>query len=190
MDDNLYRDIPKEFYSASTGIPFDRCIECDKYLLEENTEYLIEKAIKNYPGYKAQDTLFDYAICMDCAQAMHGKMSKESLENIQLYFTENVDLKERSNKSQTEDLSTLTQKCMIKDTLRNESTEFQLYAHCVGGKVFMGNPPYLISGEAMEEVMTVLSKATKDELGGFFDKHFSPDPDFFESDPKRRLILI
>lgn len=190
MDEHLYRDIPKEFYSASTGSPFDRCIECDKFLLDGKTEYLIEKAVKNYPGYQAQDTLFDYAICMTCAQAMHAKMSKESLEKMQQYFADNVDLKERQKDSEIEDLGILTQKCMIKKTSRTESTEFQLYAHCVGDKVFMGNPPYLISGEAMEEVMELLSKATKDELGGFFEKHFSPDPDLFENDPNRRLILI
>lgn len=190
MDDQLKRDIPKEFYSASTGEPFQECIECNKYLLDEETEYLIEKAMKNYKGFKARDTIFDYAICMDCAKEMHGKMSKESLSTLQNYFAKNVNLEQRITDSKTLDLASLTQSCMIKGIERGETDEFQIYAHCVGNKVFMGNPPYLICSEAMEEVTGMLSKSTKDELGGFFDKHFSPDPDLFEVDPKTKLILI
>ncbi|MFY0600962.1 MAG: hypothetical protein JXR03_14905 [Cyclobacteriaceae bacterium] len=189
MNDDFLREIPKEFYSASTGKLFDTCIECEKSLLEGETEYLIEKAIKNYPGYRAQDTLFDYAICMDCAKGLHAKMSKDSLATIQQYFAENLDMQARIEDSKAEDLEPLTQKCMIKGLSRNETPEFQLYAHCVGDKVFMGNPPYMISFESMDEVMGLLSKATKDELGGFFNKHFSPDPDLFEIDPTR-LILV
>lgn len=190
MKDDFLKEIPKEFYSATTGQPFENCIECEKSLLDGKTEYLIEKAIKNYPGYKAQDTLFDYAICMDCAKAMHTKMSKESLATIQQYFSENLDMESRIKDSKTEDLGSLTQKCMIKGTARSETNEFQLYAHCIGDKIFMGNPPYLICAEVMEEVMGILSKSTKDELGGFFDKHFSPDPDLFEVNPSSRLILV
>ena len=60
-------DIPSEFYSFSSGVLFDRCIDCDKYLLEKDTEYFIEKAIRQYDGYKARDVIFEYAICFQCA---------------------------------------------------------------------------------------------------------------------------
>ena len=33
-------------------------------------------------------TVFEYAICMSCAQQMQSSMSKESLQNIQKYFKE------------------------------------------------------------------------------------------------------
>lgn len=189
MDNEMLTEIPEEFYSASTGSLFDKCIECEKNLLEGDTEYLIEKAVKNYPGYKAKDVLFDYAICMECATKMHEKMSKESLATIQEYFENNIDFKSKMEAVESGDMDRLTQNCLIKNTPKSESAEFQLYAHCRGDKLFMGNPPYVICGEAMEEVMELLSKSTKDELGGFFNKHFSPDPDLFEKDPSR-LILI
>jgi len=189
MDKEMLKEIPEEFYSASTGKLFESCIECEKSLLDEDTEYLIEKAVKNYPGYKAQDVMFDYAICMQCATKMHKKMSKESLVTLQEYFENNIDFQSKMDAMETGDMQRLTKNCLIKNTPRNESTEFQLYAHCRGNKLFMGNPPYAICGEAMEEVMQLLSKSTKDELGGFFSKHFSPDPDLFEKDPSR-LILI
>ena len=85
-------EIPKEFYSFETKAPFEFCIECNKYLLDEGTEYLIEKAIKNYEGYEAQDVIFDYAICMECAEDMRNQISKESWESMMRYFQENIDM--------------------------------------------------------------------------------------------------
>lgn len=187
-EDESLAEIPKEFYSTSSGGLFQNCIECDKYLLDPGTEYLIEKAMKNYPGFTAQDTIFDYAICMDCAMAMHQKMSKESLSKMEAYFKEHLDPSKRNADLSMDNPEGFTERCLIKETSKSESSEFQVYAHCLGDKIFLGNPPYMICGEAMEEVMSILSKATKDELGGFFNKHFSPDPDLFQTDPK--LILI
>mgnify|MGYP000507098918 CR=1 FL=1 len=87
--------IPKEFYSFETNSPFERCIECDKFLLDDDTEYIIEKAVKNYKGYPAKDVVFDYAICMDCADRMRKQISKESWEKMMQYFQENMDVHTR-----------------------------------------------------------------------------------------------
>lgn len=48
----------------------------------------------------------------------------------------------------------------------------------------------MICEEAMEEIMELLSKETKEVLGGFLDKHLTPDPDLFSNDPSKTLILI
>ncbi|WP_258102937.1 hypothetical protein [Marinoscillum sp. MHG1-6] len=190
MRNDRLKPIPREFYSASTGVLFAHCIECDKNLLDGDTEYLIEKAVKNYPGYDAQDTIFDYAICLSCAHQMHSKMSAESLNKIQDYFNENIDFAHKQQLMEQGQAEMMTQTCMIKGTPRDGSSEFQLYAHCKGNQLVMGNPPYMISGEAMEEIIELLSESTKDELGGFFNKHFSPDPDLFENPTPKRLILV
>ena len=179
--------IPEEFYSFETKAPFEHCIECNRYLLEEGTEYLIEKAFKNYEGFSAQDVIFDYAICMDCAEEMRKQISKESWESMMRYFQDNMDVEERikmSERSSQENLS----HCMIKKKKINECKEYQVFAHCNGKRINHANPPYAISGEVMEELIPILSDATVDEMNGFFDKHFSPDPSFFEPTP--RLILV
>jgi hypothetical protein len=184
------QDIPEEFYSATTKAPFEHCLSCEKYLLDGSTVYLIEKALKTYPGYKAQDTIFDYAICVDCAQEVHNQLSKESLERMHSFFVDRVNLEARSKSIDPNRPVTFSDRCIIKDTPREASTEFQLYAQCIGDQIIMENPPYMISGEAMEEIMSLLSTETKEVLGGFLDKHFSPDPDLFSLDPTRTLLLI
>ena len=179
--------IPDEFYSYETKALFDRCIECHKYLLEEGTEYLIEKAIRTYDGFEAKDVVFDYAICMDCADEMRKEISKDSWNSMMRYFQENLDLamrQEMSNHSPEDNIK----RCMIKNTRAEDCREYQVFAQCNGKKINMQNPPYMISGEVMEELLPLLSKKTVDEMNGFFDKHFSPDPSFFEPTPK--LILI
>ncbi len=181
-------EIPKEFYSFETDTPFERCIECNKYLLDEETEYIIEKAVKNYKGYSAKDTVFDYAICLDCAEVMRKGISKESWESMMKYFQENMDVMTRLEmQDQSPDKS--IRSCMVKKTNVEDCPEYQIYAHCKGEKLNMENPPYMISGEVMEELLPLLSDKTIDEMNGFIHKHFSPDPSIMEPVPPR-IILV
>ncbi len=53
-----YIPVPKVFHSFATGMPFQQCKICEKNLLLDGTQYVIEKAIKRYPGYEAQDVMF------------------------------------------------------------------------------------------------------------------------------------
>lgn len=182
------QEIPKEFYSFETGSRFERCIECNKYLLDEGTEYIIEKAIKSYEGFSAKDTVFDYAICMNCADDMRKEISKDSWESMMKYFQENMDLMTRlemQNQSPEENLKT----CMIKKTNISDCREYQIYAHCNGTKLNLENPPYMISGEVMEDLLPLLSEKTIDEMNGFMNKHFSPDPSIMEPVPPRLILM-
>lgn len=181
-------DIPKEFYSFETNAPFERCIECEKYLLDDETEYIIEKAVKNYEGYSAKDTVFDYAICMDCAERMRKEISQESWKSMMQYFQENMDVQRRLE-MQFQKPEEGLKNCMIKKTGVDDCREYQIYAHCKGSKVNMENPPYMISGEVMEELLPLLSDKTIDEMNGFLNKHFSPDPSLIEPVPPRLVLL-
>ncbi|MEP1096751.1 MAG: hypothetical protein ABJG78_16660 [Cyclobacteriaceae bacterium] len=181
------KDIPEEFFSFETKAPFERCLECDKYLLDGDTEYLIEKAIKNYHGFKARDVIFDFAICMDCMLERSKEISPESASKIAEYFQQNVDLERRLALSEENPEANLD-RCMIKGTEVDSCSEYQICGYFKGTKMNLNNPPYLISGEVMEELMPLLSDKTIDEMNGFFNKHFSPDPSFFEPTPK--LILV
>ena len=181
-------DIPKVFYSFETRAPFERCIECEKYLLDDDTEYIIEKAVKNYEGYAAKDVVFDYAICMDCAEQMRKEVSKESWDKMMQYFQENMDIQsrlDRQGKTPEENL----RNCMIKKTDVDQCREYQIYAHCRGKQLNMENPPYMISGEVMEELLPLLSNQTIDEMNWFMNKHFSPDPSLMEPTPPSVILL-
>lgn len=170
--------IPEEFHSFETGAPFSHCIECDKNLMD-GQPYLIEKAYRNHREYGVRDTIFDYALCLDCAEALKNEMSKESMDALMKFFGERMDIHqqlERASRPATENIKS----CMISGRDMNDCDEYQIYAYCVNNTISNQLPPYMISGQVMEEVLPLLSKKTTDDLNGFFNKHFSPDPSLME----------
>lgn len=188
--DKELAEIPGIFYSFHAKGPFSRCIECERDLLKDGCEYVIEKAVRNYPGYQASDVIFDYAICMDCAMKMHNELSRESLETIQNFFVQHLNVEQRSRNIAQADgnIEELISRCMISEKAQSESAEYQIFAHCIGDKINMKNPPYMLSGEVLLQLSDLISEKTRDNLNGFFDKHFSPDPTLMEPTP--RLILV
>ena len=169
-----YIDIPIEFYSFDSKSKFKNCIECDKELLEDGADYFIEKAVKKYEGFSAHDVIFEYAICLTCAERMRQAMSKESMKNLQNYFIQNVNVSKRielMNSGSNESNDYLAE-CMITGKNREGMNEYQIFAQCRGDKMVIGQMPYLISGEALEEVSSLLSNETLDELDDFSKRHF------------------
>ena len=189
-----YTNIPKEFLSFETGEPFQNCKICDMDLTRPDSHYVIEKAIRKYPGYEASDVVFEYAICFSCAEGFRSELSRESLESIEKYFMSNVDLKHQAHRFQNPEeavnLDDFTNKCLIKGISKQEVEEYQIYGECKGNKLVCGNMPYMISGEAMDEIADVLSDKTLDELDGFAGKYLGPSPELESLFRGRKLILI
>ena len=186
-------EIPSIFHCYDSKQPFERCIDCDKYLLEDDSEYFIEKAIKNYKGFKAQDVIFEYAICATCAEKMRKKISKESMEYIEAFFSNHVDINKRMEVMQNnpENPEAWMEHCLINGAMKSELEEFQLYAHCKGKHLELSTMPYMISGAALDEIAHILSDQTKDELDNFLNQHFGPPPELEELLPgKKRFVLV
>lgn len=185
-------DIPKEFHSFSTGALFENCIECDANLLDGEHEYFIEKAIKQYEGFSAHDVIFEYAICLSCAEKMRKSMSTESMKTIELYFSQNLDFGRRMKLIQDNINNPIAwmDECLLKGTQKNTINEYQIYAHCKGHHLDVSQMPYMVSGAALEEISSLLSNETLDEMDGFSKRHFGPPPEFSNPTPKRRVVLI
>ncbi len=184
--------IPKSFHNFDTGQLFERCIDCDTFLLDGQTEYFVEKAIKSYKNFTATDVIFEYAICMRCAEGMRKKMSKESMQSIQQYFSENVNFIDRMQIMQAhpDNPEAWMQQCLVKGTQANQLEEYQIYAHCKGKQLVTAQMPYLISSHALDEIAHLLSNETLDELDGFMDQHFGPPPELMEPLPGRRRVVL
>ncbi|MEM9324317.1 MAG: hypothetical protein AAGA85_01620 [Bacteroidota bacterium] len=184
----MSQTIPPLFHSFESGEPFDRCIECERKL-EHDCEYVIEKAMKTYEGYSAKDVVFDYAICIECANRIRESFSKESLEAIDKYFANVVPRPATQLLDNTGqfDVEKCVQQCLITGKPLEQLKEYQVYAHCRGKSLQRQVPPYMVSNEAVEQLMPLLSAKTNDILDDFFQRHFSPDPSIFN--PLPRLII-
>lgn len=173
--------IPKLFYSDANGQPFDKCIDCSKNLLKGNQEYVIEKAFKKYVDYEANDTIFEYAICIDCAEKLFMSFSESSRKAIESYFEEHINIEDHlSRLSDTEhfNINDHLSKCLIKGLAIENLQEYQMVCYCRGDQISLLRPPYLISGEAADEVMQLLSNATIDILNRFTDEFLGLPPEF------------
>jgi hypothetical protein len=177
--------IPKKLYSFETGYLYHRCLVCNSDL-QNGKEYLIEKMIKVYPGFTAMDTVFDYAMCLNCAQKMQEEISEESRLNLTNLYKKSsfsqIDINEEN------DIEKCFETCCITNKKINESSEYQLVALCVKGNLHSDFPPYAISFDGIVHINSILSKSTKEFFDRFYDTYFSPDPSLFNDRP--RFVLF
>jgi hypothetical protein len=183
-------DIPEEFHSVDTEGPFQTCCVCEKRLVESNEPYLIEKSYKRV-NEEVEHVVYEYAICMECAQDMNGKISKESLSNLQAYFKSSLSpmsVVQRMEEREVNDKFWYS-KCMVKGTNRTDTAEYNLCGMFQGDKMLVGEFPYIISLEAMEELTELLSDETKDEFDDF-KKNLLGGPPELEELLKGRPVLV
>lgn len=156
--------VPRTFHSEETGERFAACSVCGRALLEEGTQYLIEK------GFRKGETTFEYALCLGCCESMRGELSEASLKRIEHYFGERVDLvahRERMMREHRGDCDAWLDRCLLSGGELGD--EYQIYAQCDGGDLLFAYAPYAISGKEIENLGQVLSKETRERLDDFID---------------------
>ncbi len=188
-----HTEIPKRFYSDATGGLFETCVHCHRNLLNPKKQYVIEKVIKLYEEVDSTDTIFEYAICIDCYQELRSSLSKESMERMGEYLNRNTDLEGRRNRlmeSGNLDIDAWISNCIVKDKPMHTCREFQVMCECFGDQMLFTMMPYMISDDALEEMSMLLS----DETQGFFDDfrktHLGPPPEVSELLKPSRVILL
>jgi hypothetical protein len=172
--------IPESFYSIETGEPISQCLACDASLLDGSTEYLIEKGYRQYEAYDVQETVFEYALCMECHAEMRDSFSEASKRRCQAYLTEHMNLADRTQLllgDESPDPSDWTRRCIVHDTPREDLEEYQVMAHCRGDEMLLTHLPLLMGGPAMDALVERLSDETIDDLGGFRDEHLGLPPE-------------
>jgi len=180
--------IPGIFYNSDTKVPMTNCIDCDYNLWQGDRYYMIEKVFKKYQELDSIEVLFEYAICSQCYDKMKDGLSAESMTTLSNYMMNNTDIEgmQRRIEEHPTDPEKWLSHCMIKGTEINDLNEYQIGA-CFKGNEMATNfmPPFLIGGEAMEEITNLLSKETKDEMDGFIGDHFGIPPEL-----RKDLVLI
>jgi len=172
--------IPESLYSIETGDPISTCLACDAPLLDGSTEYLIEKGYRRYEAYDVEETVFGYALCMDCHAAMRQSFSEVSKRRCQSFLAEHIDLAGRTERllgAESTDPADWTRRCIVHDTPRDELEEYQIMAHCRGDELLLTHLPLLMGGPAVDALAQRLSDETLDDLGGFRDEHLGLPPE-------------
>ena len=179
-------EIDKRFRNSETGGYFEHCLVCHENVLENEKDYFIEKIIRRIKSLNLTEVLFEYAICMDCAQDMRKKISQHSMIQIETYFNQNARLNERNSI----DLKThqTTENCLFTGKPIPNCDEFSLHARCEGKQMIVSIFPYAVSDDAMDAMSEILSAETMDELDRFKKTHFNGPPELFELLSPKRLL--
>lgn len=177
FEDFQKADIPEKFKSTIDGKPFSECLVCNCNLLDGDVDYVIEKSFKKYDGYDFESTVFEFAICMKCANEMRDSMSDESKENLERYFMQNAKMEDRFmafNAGKDYDWEQGLSNCVINGTSSSQESEYQICAQCRGDQMIIFQMPFMIGSAAMDEMSELLSDDTIDELDDFMGKYGVP----------------
>lgn len=186
-------EIPKIFYSDANDAPFSNCLVCNSLLLVEGKQYVIEKAIKRYKSFDSTDTVYEYAMCMNCYFELQKSFSESSQRKIEEYMLRNSNTMQRLEKlNQTDhpDLEDWVSDCIIKGKPMKECTEYQIMCECVGSKMVFGISPIMICGEAVDEIMQLLSNQTLGEIGRFQNQYFDVPPELKINPTKPDIVIL
>lgn len=159
-------EIPVRFYSDLNQQPFKHCLICGRDLIALDLFYIIEKAYKSYQSQIGEKTLFEYAICLDCAESYREKLSKESRESIDEYMSR-IDFASRNKSLAGREPEAWVNECLVHQEAAGKDGEVQIYGFCKGDQFCFGEFPYMIRAEAMDELVELISQETLDELDDF-----------------------
>ncbi len=185
------KEIPPIFYSNETGAPIQRCLVCDSYLLD-GAEYIIEKAVVNYPTVGTRDLVWEFALCMDCMEEITSEYSEESQQKMSQYFIENMNMGHLRELKEAEnfDVHEWISKCIVKGKAQSDCSQYQLCGHFVGELCVFDHTPFLVSDEAMDEVVQLISNKTLGSMNDFRDRFFPPPEDLSPLLRDKEFILI
>ena len=182
-----YIPLPPLFHSDQRDGPFETCTVCDRELLIDGVQYIVEKAVRK------GETIFEFAICFDCHENLADDLSAESQRRIDAHFGERVDIVERRKallERAPDDAYPWLETCLLTKKPRAECKEFQLFAQCDGGDLLFAYMPYMISGEGMEGLIRLLSKRTRETLDDFTGRYLGMPPDFASPPTDPRLLIL
>lgn len=186
-------DIPTIFHSFTEEQTFKQCISCNTNLLETDTEYLIEKAFRRYADFDTQDVIFEYAMCLRCAERMRQELSTSSMRNIQDFFDQRVDFYGRRQEMLYDhalDCDAWLNRCIVTGKPMDQLQEFQIYGHCRGDRFLFSYMPYMISHEAVDSMTGLLSEKTKGEIDRFIDDNFGLPPELKQPIKDHPFVLL
>lgn len=178
--------VPSEFHSLQFDGPFTACMLCDGELTSGDRHYFIERV------FRGTEPIVEYAMCLACQMEMSNEISEESQASIQDFFAQ-VDhyprLRRLEDRFDAEGIGAWLDECLVTGKKRAECQGYQIVALCQGSQLELAVTPFLLSDEAVEQLIGLISKKTRDRLDDFTGEHFGMPPEFCEK-PDFFPILI
>lgn len=178
--------IDQKFFNSETQAPFESCTVCGKHL-GSGEEYFVERIFRRVPAMDIVETLFEYAMCFDCAAQLRNKMSRESLGNMEAFFNERL-MENDAFLSLPPDQR--LDRCMITGKEIKDSSEFSFHGHFRNGKLVTSFFPFAMSDDAMDLVSALLSVQTLEELDDFKGEYFTGPPEVSRLLKSRRFVPL
>ena len=180
-------EIPKVFYNSETKKPFNECALCGKDLLHTDEFYFVEKAYEKKLTGNKHELIFEYAMCSECQVGMSEELSKESMQNIAMYFrlyTEDHKIPETD-----EEIKQNYTNCLVRNKNVKEFREYQRAGIFMNDKMLILNHfPFAFGSYAIDEIQELISEKTRNFLNGLKDKIIPPE--VRDKVPDDRLIFV
>lgn len=180
-------EMPTELLNEE-GKLFENCKQCGAGLQNPPKPYTLEKVYKRYPNTDKPQVLFEYAVCDDCSEEIREEFSKESMQNMQMYFLEH--LADRTAEIEEQSLKEKLGQCLLKNTPLNEEQEYAIVARANGSKLLKSHYPFAIGVTAMDELQELLSEQTRDLLDDFVNRNFTGPPEFETVPVDGKWVLV
>lgn len=172
--------IPKDFYNSNDDEIVSNCKICNCKLLDGETPFALEKAIKVFHDIEASEIIFEIAICHNCAGENRKSLSTLSLKDIEEFMTGDQvrgNMMKCMEEAYGNDGDTLSY-CLVTGVKKESISEYQIIAQCQGQFLLPGTEAFMISSEGIEIIHDLLSPETKEELDRFKNEHFGVPPEF------------
>ncbi len=165
--------MPEHFYSDETGVPFVRCVECERELVEMDAPYMVQKCSNG------RETVFEFAICAPCAERLHSSYSDASRRAIAGFFHSRIDLDERVRRLRAAgdaDLDRWIGDCMACGDAPRPGEGHATAALCAGLEILYSHAPFRICGRCELTLNELISPETRGEWDRFVGRNFDLPP--------------
>jgi uncharacterized protein with PIN domain len=188
MDEKL-KEIPQNLRNDDGNL-HSHCRVCNAYLLNENSQYYLEKVVRRVPELETEQVLFEFAVCAHCLGELRKSLSKESKAAMEHFFASKIKetfaLRPETNVYTAFD----EKRCLITGRSAEEFETYQMAAFCQGTKLHPQQPPMLIGDSVIEESSELLSAETRNELNDFLNNNFGWPPEFAKLLTEGDLALL
>ncbi len=179
--------VPEVLHSFETGEPFSHCVDCKKYLLDDGTVYIIQKA------FKGAEVLVEFAYCTDCHDRLASSYSKESFDEIWNFFLDRVNFTARGIRLLAEswtDFDAWTRSCITCGTARDETPSYLLAGQCDGPDLVFHTLPYLICENCEIALHGVLSTKSRDIWDEWIERTLDVPPSIRQDIRDGKLVFV